>query len=134
GEHRGRDDQGGARGAVELPPPYPDQAHARMVAPRLTPPAHSPGAITARSPHLELRCMQRLSIARSLRLALVAMTLALALVAALGIAGLYNARERYENRLIQISSLATADANLAGAALAKAEVLREARGPTAAAA
>src|SRR5947209_7328452 len=78
--------------------------------------------------------MQRLSIARSLRLALVAMTLALALVAALGIASLYNARQRYENRLIQTSSLATAGANLAGAGIAEEEVLRDARGPTAAAA
>jgi signal transduction histidine kinase/CheY-like chemotaxis protein len=78
--------------------------------------------------------MQRLSIARSLRLALVAMTLALALVAALGIASLYNARQRYENRLIEASSLATAGANLAGAGIAEEEVLRDARGPTAAAA
>jgi signal transduction histidine kinase/DNA-binding NarL/FixJ family response regulator/HAMP domain-containing protein len=76
--------------------------------------------------------MQRLSIARSLRLALVAMTLALALVAALGIAGLYNARQRYENHLIQTSSLATAGANLTSAAIAEEEVLREAHGPTAA--
>src|SRR5579862_9129620 len=60
--------------------------------------------------------MQRLSIARSLRLALVALTVALALVAALGIASLYNARQRYENRLTQTSSLATAGANLAAAA------------------
>ena len=43
--------------------------------------------------------MQRLSIARSLRLALVGLTVALALVAALGIASLYNARQRYEDRL-----------------------------------
>ncbi len=78
--------------------------------------------------------MQRLSIARSLRLALVAMTLALALVAALGIASLYNARQRYENRVTQTSSLATAGANLAGAAIAEEEVLRDAQGPGAAAA
>ena len=76
--------------------------------------------------------MQRLSIARSLRLALVAMTLALALVAALGIASLYNSRQRYENRLIESSSLATAAANLAGAGIAEEEVLRDAQGPTAA--
>ena len=42
--------------------------------------------------------MQRLSIARSLRLALLALTLALAVVAALGIASLYDARQRYEDR------------------------------------
>ena len=45
------------------------------------------------------------------------MTVALTLVAALGIAGLYSARQRYENRLIRISDLATAGANLAGAAV-----------------
>jgi signal transduction histidine kinase/CheY-like chemotaxis protein/HAMP domain-containing protein len=78
--------------------------------------------------------MQRLSIARSLRLALVVLTVALALVAALGIASLYNARQRYENRLSATSSLATAGANLAGASVAEEEVLRDARGPSAAAA
>ncbi len=78
--------------------------------------------------------MQRLSIARSLRLALVVLTVALALVAALGIASLYNARQRYENRLTATSDLATAGANLAGAGIAEEEVLREARGANAAAA
>ena len=78
--------------------------------------------------------MQRLSIARSLRLALVALTLALAVVAALGTASLYKSRQRYENRLEQTSSLATAAANLAGAGIAEEEVLRDARGPRAAAA
>jgi signal transduction histidine kinase len=77
--------------------------------------------------------MQRLSIARSLRLALVVLTLALAVVAALGIAALYNARQRYENRLTATASLATAGANLAGAAVAEEEVLRDAAGATAAA-
>jgi signal transduction histidine kinase/DNA-binding response OmpR family regulator len=78
--------------------------------------------------------MQRLSIARSLRLALVALTLGLALVAALGIASLYRARQRYENRLVAASTLATAGANLAAAGIAEEEVLRDASGPTAAAA
>ena len=78
--------------------------------------------------------MQRLSIARSLRLALVALTLALAAIAALGVASLYNSRQTYENKLEQTSSLATAAANLAGAGIAEEEVLRDARGPGAAAA
>ncbi|MBV8219150.1 MAG: HAMP domain-containing protein, partial [Solirubrobacterales bacterium] len=78
--------------------------------------------------------MQRLSIARSLRLALIALTLALALVAALGTATLYNSRQTYENKLEQTSALATAAANLAGAGIAEEEVLRDARGPQAAAA
>ena len=76
--------------------------------------------------------MQRLSIARSLRLALVALTLALAAIAALGVASLYNSRQSYENKLEQTASLATAAANLAGAGIAEEEVLRDARGPQAA--
>jgi hypothetical protein len=43
--------------------------------------------------------MPRLSIARSLRPALVGLTLALAAVAAVGVADLYNVRQRYENVL-----------------------------------
>ncbi len=78
--------------------------------------------------------MQRFSIARSLRLALLALTLVLSLVAALGVANLYHARQRYENQLEQSSSLATAAANLASAGILEAEVLRDARGFTAASA
>ncbi len=73
--------------------------------------------------------MQHLSIARSLRLALVALTLALAVVVALGIASLYNSRQSYENKLERTSSLATAGANLASAGIAEEEVLRDAHGP-----
>src|SRR5438270_7465195 len=76
--------------------------------------------------------MARLSIARSLRLALVCLTVALAVVAALGVASLYRARQRYENTLVGSSSLATAAANLQTAAIAEQEVLREVRGPRAA--
>ncbi len=71
-------------------------------------------------------------IARSLRLALVALTLVLAAVAALGIASLYNARQSYENTLVSSSSLSTAAANLAAAGIAEEEVLRDASGPAAA--
>src|SRR5947209_7636211 len=78
--------------------------------------------------------MQRLSIARSLRLALVGLTVALAVIAALGLSSLYGARQRYENALAQTSELATAAANLASAAVAEEEVLRDARGPAASAA
>ncbi len=73
--------------------------------------------------------MARLSIARSLRLALVCLTIALAVVAALGIASLYRARQRYEDTLVRSSSLATAAANLQTAAIAEQEVLREVHGP-----
>ncbi len=77
--------------------------------------------------------MQRLSIARSLRLALVGLTVALALVAAAGVASLYNSRQHYEDKLLESSSLSTAAANLATAGIAEAEILRDARGPGAAA-
>jgi signal transduction histidine kinase/CheY-like chemotaxis protein len=72
--------------------------------------------------------MQRLSIARSLRLALVGLTLLLALVAALGVASLYGARQRYETTLARASQLATATANLTTAGIAEVEVWRDVRG------
>jgi signal transduction histidine kinase/CheY-like chemotaxis protein/HAMP domain-containing protein len=78
--------------------------------------------------------MQRLSIARSLRLALVALTVALAVVAALGTASLYDSRQHYENTLSQASALSISAANLAGAGIAEQEVLRDATGPGAPAA
>ena len=76
--------------------------------------------------------MPRLSIARSLRLALVGLTVALAALASLGISSLYNARQRYERTLSASSALAVAAANLESAAVAEQEVLRDAHGPSAA--
>jgi signal transduction histidine kinase/CheY-like chemotaxis protein len=78
--------------------------------------------------------MQRLSIARSLRLALVGLTVALAAVAAVGVASLYTSRQHYEDKLVDSASLSTAAANLASAGVTEEEVLRDARGPGAAAA
>jgi signal transduction histidine kinase/DNA-binding response OmpR family regulator len=78
--------------------------------------------------------MQRLSIARSLRLALLGLTLALAVIAVIGVASLYAARQRYEDALQRSALLATAAANLATAGIAEEEVLRDARGPSAPAA
>jgi signal transduction histidine kinase/HAMP domain-containing protein len=78
--------------------------------------------------------MQRLSIARSLRLALVGLTLVLAVVAALGVSSLYSARQPYENALVASSQLATSAANLTSAGIVEGDVLRDARGPGAAAA
>jgi signal transduction histidine kinase/DNA-binding NarL/FixJ family response regulator len=80
------------------------------------------------------RAMARFSIGRSLRLALVGLTLTLALVAALGVSSLYGSRQRYEDTLARSAALATAAANLATAGIAEEEVLRDARGPGAAAA
>jgi signal transduction histidine kinase len=73
--------------------------------------------------------MQRLSIARSLRLSLVGLAVALAAVAVLGVASLYRARQRYENTLASSSALAVAAANLQSAAIAEQEVARDVRGP-----
>ena len=71
--------------------------------------------------------MQHLSIARSLRLTLIALTLALAVLAAVGVAGLYRARQRYENTLASSSALATAGANLLAAGAVEEEALRAPR-------
>ena len=76
----------------------------------------------------------RLSIARSLGIALIALTIALALVAATGVMSLYRARQHYETTLAQTSEASTAVANLTSAGISEAEVLRDARGPTARAA
>jgi signal transduction histidine kinase/DNA-binding NarL/FixJ family response regulator len=70
----------------------------------------------------------RLSIARSLGLALTALTIALAVVAGVGVASLYRARQHYERALAQTSDASTAAANLNSAGIAEAEVLQDARG------
>jgi signal transduction histidine kinase/CheY-like chemotaxis protein len=68
--------------------------------------------------------MQRFSIARSLRLTLIALTLALAVLAAVGVSSLYRARQRYENTLVSSSTLSTAGANLLAAGAVEEEALR----------
>jgi two-component system phosphate regulon sensor histidine kinase PhoR len=78
--------------------------------------------------------MGRLSIARSLRLALIGLTVVLAVVAALGVSSLYNARQQYEDTLAETSELSIAAANLVATGIAEGEVLRDAQGPTAASA
>ncbi len=78
--------------------------------------------------------MGRISIARSLRLALIGLAIALASVAAASIASLYNARQRYENVLARSSDLGTAVANLTSAGVVQVQILHDATGPLAAAA
>jgi signal transduction histidine kinase/DNA-binding NarL/FixJ family response regulator/HAMP domain-containing protein len=73
--------------------------------------------------------MQRLPIARSFRLALVGLTLVLAVIAGFGVASLYNSRQQYENTLSATGALTTAAANLYTAGLVEQEVLRNAHGP-----
>jgi signal transduction histidine kinase/CheY-like chemotaxis protein len=78
--------------------------------------------------------MQRFSIARSLRLTLIVLTLALGVVAAVGVSSLYRARQHYENALASSSALATAGANLLAAGAVEEEALRAPRGRAGAAA
>ena len=78
--------------------------------------------------------MGRFSIARSLRLALIGLAIALASVAAAGIASLYSARQRYENVLARSSDLGTAVANLTSAGVVQVEIAHDATGPLAPAA
>jgi signal transduction histidine kinase/CheY-like chemotaxis protein len=68
--------------------------------------------------------MSRLPLARSLRLALVGLTVLLAAVAALGVASLYNARQRYEDTLARTSALATTSANLLTAGVLAQQLVR----------
>ncbi len=72
--------------------------------------------------------MRRHSIARSLLLALVGLTLALAAVAALGVASLYDARQRYEDDLARSFAGEVAAANILAAGVVEESILRSARG------
>ncbi|MBV9049208.1 MAG: hypothetical protein JOY58_13115, partial [Solirubrobacterales bacterium] len=65
----------------------------------------------------------RLSIARSLRIALISLTLVLAAVTAFGVVSLYNARLRYESAISRDSDLATAAANLQSAGVAEEQAM-----------
>jgi signal transduction histidine kinase/ActR/RegA family two-component response regulator len=78
--------------------------------------------------------MSRFSIARSLRFALVGLAVALAIVAAAGIASLYSARQRYEDVLVHSSNVGTAVANLTSAGVVWVEITYDAKGSAAPAA
>jgi signal transduction histidine kinase/DNA-binding response OmpR family regulator len=67
--------------------------------------------------------MQRLPIARSFRLALVGLTIVLAVIAGFGVASLYNSRQRYENTLSDSDALTTAAAKLYTAGVVEQEAL-----------
>jgi signal transduction histidine kinase/ActR/RegA family two-component response regulator len=64
---------------------------------------------------LPSRAVRRLSLARSFHVALLGLTLALAVIAAFGIAALYDARQRYENRLADTYELQASGARLLAA-------------------
>ncbi|MEA2148283.1 MAG: hypothetical protein QOD69_113, partial [Solirubrobacteraceae bacterium] len=58
------------------------------------------------------------SIALTLRVALLGLTILLAVIGALGIAALYDARQQYEDRLAAASALEVSSANLLAASVA----------------
>ena len=61
---------------------------------------------------------RRRSIARTLRVALIGLTIALAVIGAIGIAALYDARQQYEDNLSKTSALEVAAANLLSSTVA----------------
>jgi signal transduction histidine kinase/HAMP domain-containing protein len=61
---------------------------------------------------------RRRSIARTLRVVLLGLTIGLAIIGAIGIATLYDARQQYEDRLLATSALEVSAANLLSAAVA----------------
>jgi len=61
---------------------------------------------------------EKRSIARTLRLSLLGLTIALAIIGAIGIAALYDARQRYEDDSAAASSLEVAAANLLASTVA----------------
>jgi signal transduction histidine kinase/DNA-binding response OmpR family regulator len=73
----------------------------------------------------------RFSLARTLSVALTALTIVLVIVAGVGVASLYRARQRYERAIARTSQISTAVANLTSAGIAETEVLRDASGPAA---
>jgi signal transduction histidine kinase/CheY-like chemotaxis protein/HAMP domain-containing protein len=76
--------------------------------------------------------VRRLSIARSLRLALLGLSVALAVVAALGVAALYNARQHYEDEQGGAYELQVAGSNLLAAGVVEEAILRQGKVPGAA--
>jgi signal transduction histidine kinase/HAMP domain-containing protein/ActR/RegA family two-component response regulator len=73
----------------------------------------------------------RLTLARSLRLALLGLTVVLAAVAAGGVAYLYETRQTYEDRLADAYELRTAASRLLAAGVVEEATLRTARGSAA---
>jgi signal transduction histidine kinase/DNA-binding response OmpR family regulator len=75
------------------------------------------------------RHMRRLTIARSFRLALLGLTLTLAVLAGAGVARLYDARQRYEDRLGATYALEASAGGLLAAGVVEEATLRTAGGP-----
>ncbi len=73
--------------------------------------------------------MQRLSIARSFRLALAGLTVVLAVIAAFGLGSLYSSRQSYENTLSGTTAMTTATANMFSAGVIEQAALTGPAGP-----
>ena len=72
--------------------------------------------------------VRRWSIARSLLLALVGLTLALSVIAAVAVSSMYSTRQDYENALARTYAVETAGANLLTASVVEEAVRRSGRG------
>ena len=72
--------------------------------------------------------MRRLSIARSLQLALLGLTILLTAIAGFGVAALYNSRQDYEDKLADALEMETAAARLLAAGVVEEATLRTATG------
>src|SRR5260370_723464 len=91
----------------------------------------SPGARTPSAGTLaSVAVIKRLSIGRSIRLALLGATLALTALAAVGLAELYSARQTYEDRLANAYALDAAGGRLLAASVVEEATLQIARGPS----
>lgn len=73
--------------------------------------------------------MRRLSIARSLQLALLGLTVALTAIAAVGVASLYGGRQTYEDRLAEGLQLQASAGRLLAGGVVEEATLRLRRGP-----
>src|SRR5258708_32575409 len=73
--------------------------------------------------------MRRLSIARSVQLALLGLAVLLAALAGIGIADLYKARQRYEDRVASAFAVEADAAKLLAASVVEEATQRTARGP-----
>ena len=77
--------------------------------------------------------MSRLTLARSFRLALLGLTITLAVLAAVGVAQLYQTRQHYEDRTAQAYAVEAAAGNLLAAGVVEEATIRTASGPDTAA-
>src|SRR4051794_41919455 len=92
--------------------------------------AHGRGLTALRG---SILAVPRLTLARSFRLALLGLTVTLAVLAAVGVAQLYQARQRYEDRTAEAYAVEAAAGNPLAAGAVEGAAIRTASGPTPAA-